>query len=321
MTAPVTHLDLVTGAFSNCGSHIAKRILESGRAVRTLTFHPDRAHPLRSEVEALPYRFEDPVALARSLEEVTTLYNTYWVRFENGGTTFANAVANSRALFYAARRAGVARIVHVSVSNPSIDSPLGYFHGKALVERGLAEVGLPYAIVRPTWIFGGASEVLANNIAWILRRFPVFALPGNGRYPVQPVHIDDVARICEEAALADADLVVDAAGPEKMPFEELVKAIGQVVGARSPIVHLPPAAMMAASRALGLVTRDVVLTRGEIDGLTAGLLVSHEAPIGRIGFTEWLAEHGASLGRTYANELRRHFTDLRRPPAIRLPRS
>lgn len=307
MTGNETNLDLVTGAFSNAGAGIAQFVIDRGRAVRTLTFHPDRAHALRSKVQALPYRFEDPVALARSLEGVTTLYNTYWVRYEYGGVTFANAVANSRSLFHAARRAGVGRIVHVSVSNPSIDSPLQYFRGKALVERALAEVGLPYSIVRPTWIFGGRSEVLANNIAWILRRFPVFALPGTGRYQVQPVHIDDLARICHEAAQAEGDLIVDAAGPETMTFEGLVTAVGQAVGARSPIIHLPPAAMTATARVLGLLTRDVVLTRGEIDGLTAGLLVSHRPPLGRVAFTEWLAEHGASLGRAYAHELQRHF--------------
>ncbi len=302
-----TNLDLVTGAFSNTGSGIAQRLIDSGRAVRTLTFHPDRAHALRSTVQALPYRFDDPVALAGSLDGVATLYNTYWVRYEYGAVTFANAVANSSSLFHAARRAGVGRIVHVSVSNPSLDSPLRYFRGKALVERALAEVGLPYSIVRPTWIFGGRSEVLANNIAWILRHFPVFALPGSGRYPVQPVHIDDLARICEEAAHAEGDLIVDAAGPERMSFEGLVKAIRQAVGARCPIVHLPPRAMTAVARALGLVMGDLVLTRAEIDGLTAGLLVSNHPPLGRVGFTDWLAEHGASLGRAYAQELQRHF--------------
>ncbi|HEY6398158.1 MAG TPA: NAD(P)H-binding protein, partial [Solirubrobacteraceae bacterium] len=206
MTGTDTNLDLVTGAFSNTGAGVAQRLIDSGRAVRTLTFHPNRAHPLRASVQALPYQFDDPAALGRSLEGVSTLYNTYWVRYEHDGVTFARAVANSRILFDAARRAGVGRIVHVSVSNPSVDSRLGYFRGKALVEHALGEAGVPYSIVRPTWIFGGCSEVLANNIAWILRRFPIFALPGSGRYPVQPVHIDDVARICDEAAHATGDL-------------------------------------------------------------------------------------------------------------------
>lgn len=307
MTGSDANRDLVTGAFSYSGAHIAGRLLACGRDVTTLTFHPDRPHPLRDRVRAFRYRFDDPIALARALEGASTLYNTYWVRFDHGGATYAGAVANSRMLFDAANRAGVNRIVHVSIANPSIDSPLPYYRGKALVEQALAEAGVSYAIVRPTWIFGGEREILANNIAWILRHMPLFAIPGDGRYPVQPVHIDDLARICVDAAQPGSDVVLDAAGPQTMSFEELVRAIRRATGSRAPIVHLPPIAMAAVARALGLLVRDVVLTSDEIKGLTAGLLVSHHAPLGRVAFTEWLDEHGDSLGQSYANELQRHF--------------
>jgi nucleoside-diphosphate-sugar epimerase len=76
--------------------------------------------------------------------------------------------------------------------------------------------------VRPTWIFGGDRDVLTNNIAWILRRMPLFAIPGNGRYLVQPVHADDVARNCIEQSKAADDVLFDAAGPETMSFEQVV---------------------------------------------------------------------------------------------------
>ncbi len=64
-----TELDLVTGAFSYTGSHIAQRLLDSGRRVKTLTFHPDRRHPLVGQVETLPYQFDDPVALPGAWRE------------------------------------------------------------------------------------------------------------------------------------------------------------------------------------------------------------------------------------------------------------
>jgi NADH dehydrogenase len=241
---------------------------------------------------------------------VSTLYNTYWVRFDHGRATYAGAIANSRMLFEAANRAGVTRIVHVSIANPSIDSPLPYYRGKALVEQALVESGVSHSIVRPTWIFGGEREVLANNIAWILRRMPLFAVPGHGRYLVQPVHVDDLARICLDAAQADSDAILDAAGPQTLSFEQLVNAIRRATGSRAPIVHLPPIAMAAAARALGLLVSDVVLTGDEIKGLTDGLLVSHDAPLGLVAFTDWLSEHGDSIGRTYANELQRHFSTV-----------
>ena len=303
-------LDLVTGAFSYSGSRIAEQLLEADGRVRTLTFHPDRPHALRGEVESFPYFFDDPVALTRSLEGVRTLYNTFWVRFDHGPASFANAIEHSRMLFFAAKRAGVTRIVHLSITNPSIESPLPYFRGKALVEYALAQSGVAYSIVRPTWIFGGEHDILANNIAWILRRMPVLALPGDGRYLVQPVHVDDLARICIESARFDRDAVIDAAGPETMPFHDLVALVRKAVGARSRIVHVHPRVMAAAARALGVVVRDVVVTPDEIKGLMQGLLVSHEPPLGTTAFSQWLEEHRGSVGRSYANELDRHFAPV-----------
>jgi uncharacterized protein YbjT (DUF2867 family) len=299
--------DLVTGAFSYSGSHIAALLLDSGRRVRTLTHHPDRPHELRASVDTREYRFDDPAALTDSLKGVGTLYNTFWVRFDHEQTSFANAIESSRMLFFAARRAGVERIVHLSITNPSLESPLSYFRGKALVEYALAQSGVPYSIVRPTWIFGGGRDVLANNIAWILRRMPVFPLPGDGSYPVQPVHVDDLARICIEAAGADGDVVLDAAGPETMPFRELIALVRAAVNANSPIIHVPAPVMAAAASALGRLVGDVVLTTEEIRGLMAGLLISGQPPLGRIAFSAWLDEHSRSIGRSYANELERHF--------------
>jgi NADH dehydrogenase len=302
-----TPTDLVTGAFSYSGAQIAEWLLRSGRGVRTLTYHPNRQHPLRASVDALEYRFDDPAALARSLAGVSTLYNTFWVRFDHGKTSFANAIERSRMLFFAAKRAGVKRIVHLSITNPSLESPLPYFRGKALVEYALAQSGVPYSIVRPTWIFGGERDVLINNIAWVLRRMPAFALPGDGAYAVQPVHAEDVARICTDAGNATGDIVIDAAGPEAMPFRDLVALVRAAVDSNSPILPMPPAVMAAAARALGLLVGDVVLTGDEIRGLMAGLLISHQPPLGQIAFSQWLNEHATSVGRSYANELERHF--------------
>jgi uncharacterized protein YbjT (DUF2867 family) len=310
----MTRLDLVTGAFSYSGSHIARRLLDAGHDVRTLTHHPERAHGLRDVVDVRRYRFDDPAELARSLTGVTTLYNTYWVRFDHGASTYRDAVESSRMLFAAARRAGVERIVHVSITNPSIASPLPYFRGKALVESGLAQSGSPYSIVRPTWLFGGERDVLVNNIAWILRRMPIFPVPGQppfglgaARYRVQPVHVEDLARLCVTAADDDEDVTIDAAGPEQMSFAQLVALVRSAVGGFAPIVPVPSVLMALSAYGLGALVSDVVLTRDEISGLTAGLLVSDEPPRGELAFSAWLDEHADEIGRHYANELERHF--------------
>jgi uncharacterized protein YbjT (DUF2867 family) len=300
-----TGLDVVTGAFSYSGRAIAAALTETGRRVRTLTGHPGRA-PEGSSLEIRPLDFDDQLGLVASLEGVTTLYNTYWVRFAHGRTDHALAVANSRTLFLAAKRAGVQRIVHVSITHPSVDSPWPYFRGKALVERALAEAEVPYAVLRPAILFGG-DGVLLNNIAWLLRHLPVFAVGGRGDYRIRGIHIDDLAQLCVRKGAERHDSVIDAVGPERPTFVELVTSIRDVIGSHARIVHVPGVAVPVLSRLVGLALHDVLLTRDEYGAMAAGLADTNGPATGTTALSEWLPAHRDDLGRRYANELERHF--------------
>jgi NADH dehydrogenase len=270
--------------------------------VRTLT----RSRNPASALEQARLQFADRPALVESLRGADTLYNTYWIRFEHGGSTFAQAVENTRALFAAASEAGVRRIVHVSVTNASEDSPLPYFRGKAQLERELRESGQSHAVVRPTLIFG-SLDILVNNIAWVLRRLPVFLIAGDGSYRVQPVSAHDLAAIAVGAGAQDEDTAVDAAGAEDYTFAELVRLVGVAVGARRPLLRARPGLVLGLGDVIGRLRRDVVLTRDELAGLTASLLVSHEPPRGRESFREWVAANADGLGRRYVSELARNY--------------
>jgi len=299
-------LDVVTGAFSYTGRHVAEALLARGRSVRTLTRRPHPSHPLAASVEIAPLRFDD--ALVESLRGADTLYNTYWVRFERGSTTFAGAVENTAKLFTAARAAGVHRIVHISVANADLTSPFPYFRGKATAEEAVRASGLSHAVVRPTLVFG-PEDILVNNIAWALRHVPLFLVAGDGKYEVQPVSVTDTARICVEAGARLDDVVLDAAGPERWAFEDFVRLIGRAVGGRARIRRAPSALGLVTARVAGIFLRDVVLTRDELDALTAGLLVSHEEPLGTDRFGIWLEANRDALGRHYHSELGRNFRE------------
>jgi len=301
-----TGLDVVTGAFSYTGSAIAGRLLDDGRRVRTLTGHPDRPSPIAGRVDVAPYAFDDPGALTRSLEGASIVYNTYWVRFDRGDVTFDRAIENSKTLFRAAREAGVRRVVHLSVTKPSLDSRFPYFRGKALVEQALAESGLSHAVVRPTIVFG-RGDILMNNIAWLLRRLPVFAIPGDGRYRVRPVYAGDVADVCVEVAQVTEDLTIDAVGPETMTFEEMVHKIRAAAGSRSRIVHVPVSVARIAARGIGLAVRDVLVTDHELGGLMSELACTDGPTTGETRFSDWVATEGGGLGLRYASEIGRHY--------------
>ena len=300
----MAELDVVTGAFSYTGRHIAEALLARGRRVRTLTRRPDPSHPLAAQVDVAPLAFDD--TLVESLEEADTLYNTYWVRFERGATTFDQAVENTATLFRAAERAGVRRIVHVSVANPDAASPFPYFRGKARTEEALRASGVSHAIVRPTLVFG-PEDILVNNIAWALRHLPLFLIAGDGRSGVQPVSVRDTASICVRAGTRDDDVTLDAAGLQSWSFEDFVRLIRRRVGGRARVWHSSPRIALGVARIAGRLLRDVIVTRDELDALEAGLLVSHEPPLGTDRFDEWLAENGDTLGRTYTSELARNF--------------
>jgi NADH dehydrogenase len=298
--------DIVTGALGYTGKYITRRLLEAGRRVRTITGHPNRKNCFGNQIEIASMDFNDCAGLVRSLQGASVLYNTYWVRFNHGRATFDAAVANSRVLIQAAREAGVRKIVHLSIANPSLDSRLPYYSGKAQVEKAIMDSGLSYAILRPTVIFG-IEDILINNIAWFARRFPLFAIPGSGQYRLQPMFVEDLAELATNCARQENSLVVDAVGPEVFTFDDLVRRIALAVGAKPRLIHVSPRAALRILRCVGPIVGDVILTGEEIEGLMSDLLVSKQPPTGQTRFSEWLAKNAAGLGARYSSEVQRHF--------------
>jgi uncharacterized protein YbjT (DUF2867 family) len=296
----------VTGAFSYSGKYIARRFLACGDEVVTLTGHLRRPDPFDGRVRSFSLNFQDPAGLVAGLSGSDVLVNTYWVRFDKGRNTHGTAVANTRRLVAAAVEAGVRRIVHISITNPSAESGLSYFQGKAANERILEESGISYAILRPTVLFG-KEDILINNIAWLLRRFPFFALPGDGSYRLQPVYVDDLAELAVDAAYAPDSCTWDAVGPDIFTFREMVQLIGNKIGVPRPLISVPSRLALVAAKLLSFLVRDVMLTSEEVDGLMAGLLVSTDSPRCKTRLSAWLEENKSVVGMKYASELQRHF--------------
>ena len=302
----MNELHAVTGAFGYLGKYITSRLLNKGCNVITLTNSPDRANPFDGKVRAYPFNFDAPEKLVDSLRGVSVLYNTYWVRFNHTTFSHAEAVNNTLTLFHAAKRAGVKRIVHISITNPSETSSLEYFSGKARFERALVESGIPHAILRPTVIFG-KEEILFNNIAWMLRNFPIFGVFGDGRYRLQPVYVDDLAALAVDYGEKSGNFVINAVGPETFTYRELVQTIGTIIGKTRPIVSLPPYLAYLAGLCLGKLMNDVVITKAEIEGLMSDLLCVDTPPTAPTRFTDWAKSNADTLGLKYTNELARRL--------------
>ena len=298
-------LDAVTGAFSYTGRFVAPRLLAQGRSVRTLTNHADPQSPLAAKIDVFPLDFEQPDRLVAALRAVDTLYNTYWVRSNHGAASFEAAVRNTGVLIDAAREAGVRRLVHVSIANPD-KSDLPYYRGKAQLEQRVRDSGLSYAIIRPTLLFGH-GDVLINNISWFIRHLPVFGIPGDGQYRLQPVFVEDYADRIVSAGATTESLTVDVAGPEIFTFEGLVRMLRDAMARRTVLMRVPPTVALAGAMLVGVAVRDMALTGAEVRGLMAELLISHQPSTCPTRLSDWARQHQEELGIRWSSELGRHY--------------
>lgn len=283
---------LVTGAFGNTGSKIAQLLRADGREVRTITAH---APTERGGIEV--FGFDDQ----RAFDGVDTFVNTFWMRTGDPGshgTRYSEAVARAEQLITSAAAAGVRRIVHLSVAHA--DHPAGakypYFVAKARIERLLRDTEVAHTIVRPALIFGGTSGMV-EQLAMVLRRAPVFGVAGDGQYRVRPVHVDDVARLCATHIDGPDSVTLDAVGPDRPTFDELVRLVAAALGRRARIVHLPAGLVIAAGRLLGVVARQDLLTGDELRSTMEGLADTDGPSTGTVSLAAWLTEHGATLRR------------------------
>jgi uncharacterized protein YbjT (DUF2867 family) len=299
-----TKIHAVTGAFGYSGKYIAQRLLKAGKPVITLTNSLHRENPFGDKIKAFPFHFEESEKLKHSLKGVKVLYNTYWIRFNYRNFGHSLAIKNTHKLIEAAKDVGVQRIVHISITNPSQDSPLEYFSGKAILEQAIIQSGLSYAILRPTVLFG-KEDILINNIAWTLRRFPVFGLFRDGNYRLQPIYVDDLAKLAVEEGEKDLNVIINAIGPETFTYRELVQQIGMIVGKPRPLIPTPPRIAFFVGWIIGKLKRDVTITWPEVQGLMANLLYVDSPPAGETKLTSWAQEHANTLGRRYASELLR----------------
>jgi uncharacterized protein YbjT (DUF2867 family) len=298
------NVHVVTGAFGFSGKYIAKRLLDTGCEVLTLTNSPDRGNPFEGKIKAYPFNFDKPEKLIESLRGASVLYNNYWVRFNYGNFSYSRAVDNTMTLFEAARKAGVRKIVHVSITNPSLDSPFEYFRGKAKIELALQRSGLSYSILRPAVLFG-KEDILINNIAWFLRRVPVFGVFGDGSYRLQPIYVDDLAELAVREGQSGETRVIDAIGPETFTYRGLVEEIGKIIGKPRPVIPVPRDLGYLFGRIVGRAVGDITITHNEIEGLMAGLLYTDSPAAGKTRLTKWAREHASTIGLHYANELAR----------------
>ena len=298
-------LNLVTGAFGFTGKYISDLLIKKGEKVRTLTSKTD-INLYNENIEVFQYNFEDKEYLIKAMSGAEKLFNTYWIRFPYKSHTFEKVVFRTKILIDCAKEADIKKIIHISVSNANSKSKLNYFKYKGIVEEMIKDSKIDYFILRPTIIFGKES-ILINNIAWFLRKFPIFIVFGKGKYLVQPIFIEDIAKIAVLESDNSANKIIDIVGPEVFEFKEMVNFIKTKISSKCKILYLPTFLFQIFIPILNFLTKDVVLTKEELKALKENLLYSKEEPIGQKKFTDWIEENKFDVGKEYFSELLRHY--------------
>jgi len=299
-------MDVVTGSFGFIGKYITEELLNRGRMVKTITTHPNKPSPFGEKVKSSPFHFNEPETLTQYLTDCDTLFNTYWIRFDYRRWSFDQAFENTKVLFNCAKKAKIKKIVHISVTNPDLQDPLPYYRGKALQEEALKMTGIDFAIIRPTLVFG-IEDILINNIAWTIRKFPVVPIFGSGKYKVQPVFVRDLASIAADQSEYKGSRMLDAIGPETYCYDDFLKLIATELSRDIPLIHIHPSLGILLGRLIGVFVNDVVLTKDELRGLMLNKLISNQTPNGRTLISEWLRKNKDIIGTSYTSELKRHF--------------
>lgn len=273
--------------------------------IRTLTNSAGRPNPFRDWVEVHPFHFDDgqarpgPGGGQRPLQHLLGAVQPQPVPFRQGRGEQQNPL-------FLRGRGGSGTDRPYQHHQQLARFPLEYFRGKARLKEELRSADISHAILRPDLLFG-KEDILINNIAWVLRHFPVFAVFGDGSYRLQPIFVDDLARLAVEQGGKTENTAIKAIGPGTYTFRGLVQEIGREIGKRRPVFHVPPRLGYWLGSLLGRMKGDVLLTREKMRGVMAELLYVDAPPAGQTRLSDWMRRKREWLGKEYRRELKRRL--------------
>ena len=224
-------------------------------------------------------------------------------------------IENAKTLVDCARDANVERYVYTSHTQSDVNCHIPYIAGKAKVEAYVKqEFAGRFGVVKPCTIFGDTPDesIIINNIAYLLKTFPVLAIVGDGKYPLHPVHVEDMARLCIESGLDDhgeGEYDWDACNPETTNYIELLETTRDIIGAKTIFVkHVPKEVAYQCTKPINWWFKDILIDRTDIDLMTHHITCTHKEPLGKIKYSEWLERNKNELGNVYNNSLSRYYS-------------
>lgn len=236
---------VVAGGTGFIGREVVERLLEPGSdEVVVTTRNPDK-DPFGGRVRLVQAFAGDHVSMGKAFMGADAVvqaiqFPNHPVENKSKGRTYLEVDGRGTTVAaQTAKKLGVRRFVYLSGAGAGQGRPQPWFRAKDIAEAAIAATGMEQVFLRPSWIYGARDRSM-NRFVFFCRRLPVVPVIGNGKTPVYPVSVKDVAR-----CVADAVRREDAAGKalelggERLTMDEVIRTIQRVLGRRRPLLHHP----------------------------------------------------------------------------------
>jgi NADH dehydrogenase len=257
---------VVTGGTGFIGSEVVNLLLENpGDRVAVTTRDPGQDDPWNGRVERIQAFAGDPTSLGKAFARADVVVHA--IQFPNhpvedpsrGRTYMEVDGKGTQVAARVAKSMGVRRFVYLSGAGAGQGRPQPWFQAKDMAETAIRESGMEYALLRPSWIYGRGDRSM-NRFVTFCRYFPVVPVIGDGRTPVYPIYVKDVARCAVEVVRREdaRDKALELGGPERLTMDEIIRTVQKVLSKRRPLLHHPVGLMKLLVRPMALLPEPIL---------------------------------------------------------------
>ena len=211
----------VTGANGFVGKNVRKFLYKN--KVRVLGISRKNFVKYSTETKAQSKNLLEQ-RLQKKLKNYDALVHLIGIGVESSGSTFEEINVNlTKNTIKLCKKSGIKKIIYISGLGVSKNNTSNYFTSKYKAEREIINSGLDYTIFRASYIIG-KTDHLTKSLSKQMKK-GVIIIPGSGKYQLQPIFVEDVAKIILKSILEKkfSKKILDLVGPRKISFEDFVK--------------------------------------------------------------------------------------------------
>ena len=211
----------VTGANSFVGKSLRKFLYKNKINVLGISRKNFHKYPTETKIKSKNLLEQ---RLQKKLKNYDVLVHLIGIGRETPKSTFEEININlTKNAIKTCKKSGIKKIIYISGLGVSKNTTSGYFASKYKAELEITNSGLDYTIFRASYIIGKTDQ-LTKSLSKQMKKGTII-IPGSGRYRLQPILVEDVAKIILEAILEKkfSNKILDIVGLRKISFEDFVK--------------------------------------------------------------------------------------------------